>query len=157
MSPKSHPNTRARRPEPNDRTQDDSWVDGVADEVQALLREHGLDFELCVFFDAVTETLHAVGYDGAPARYFQCVPSSPTPSESPAPRGTPPEPSGEEGEADSSSLGAAPAPRRSRNMRSTDLHRNPTYPVTCALRDFGKCGVVASLHRPGDQTCQLRV
>jgi hypothetical protein len=50
-------------------------VDHVADEVQALLREHGLAFGLCVFFDAVTETLHAVGYDGAAARYFRALES----------------------------------------------------------------------------------
>ena len=38
----------------------------------------GLDLELVVFCDKVIETLHAVGYDGAPARYFRSLePSSP--------------------------------------------------------------------------------
>lgn len=66
--------TRARLP-PNERHPegDDSWIDRVADEVQALLREHGLEMELCVFFDSVAEHLHAVGFDGSGARYFRSL------------------------------------------------------------------------------------
>ncbi len=59
----------------------DAWVDLVADEVQALLREHGLDFELLVMFDPICEQLHAVGYDGAPARFFQSLETDPASSE----------------------------------------------------------------------------
>lgn len=51
----------------------DAWVDRVADEVQALLRERGLDLELLVMYDKVTEVLHAVGFSGAPARYFRSL------------------------------------------------------------------------------------
>jgi hypothetical protein len=80
--------TRARQP-PNNRPDDDAWVDQVADEVQALLREHGLEMELCVWYDPITEQLHGVGYDGAPARFFANLPSSSAPSDSQAPRGNP--------------------------------------------------------------------
>ena len=59
----------------------DAWVDLVADEVQALLREHGLDFELLIMFDPICEQLHAVGYDGAPARFFQSLETDPASSE----------------------------------------------------------------------------
>ncbi len=55
------------------RSTDDAWVDLVADEVQALLAEHGLELELVVFYDKVTEVLHAVGFSGAPARYFRSL------------------------------------------------------------------------------------
>ncbi len=65
---------RATRRTPNRRTEvDDSWVDRVADTVQALLAEEGLDMEMIVWYNPVTETLHAVGFDEAPARYFRCV------------------------------------------------------------------------------------
>ncbi|MDE1820865.1 MAG: hypothetical protein KGJ23_12620 [Euryarchaeota archaeon] len=67
----------------------DAWVDLVADEVQALLRERGLDFELLVMFDPICEQLHAVGYDGAPRAYFAGRDAITRPSESPAPRGNP--------------------------------------------------------------------
>ncbi len=67
---------RAQRTAPTTRTStDDSWVDRVADEVQALLREHGLEMELCVWYDAITEHLHAVGFDGSAARYFRSLSS----------------------------------------------------------------------------------
>ena len=84
------PSTRQRQ-QPNEHhsTEDDSWVDQVADEVQALLREHGLDFELLVMFDPICEQLHAVGYDGAPRAYFAGRDAITHPSESPAPRVTP--------------------------------------------------------------------
>ena len=49
----SHPTLRQRQP-PNERPEGDAWVDQVADEVQALLREHGLEMELCVWYDPVT-------------------------------------------------------------------------------------------------------
>ncbi|MDE1820932.1 MAG: hypothetical protein KGJ23_11235 [Euryarchaeota archaeon] len=78
MCSPSSPRFRSKRAERT--TEDDSWVDRVADEVQALLRREGLDLELVVFYDRVTEMLHAVGYDGAPARYFRC-----TPGEAPLP------------------------------------------------------------------------
>jgi hypothetical protein len=82
--------TRANRPATNARTaNDDSWVDVVADEVGALLREHGLDLELCVWYDPICETLHAVGYDGSAARYFRSLESDGSPSGSHAPRGNP--------------------------------------------------------------------
>ena len=78
------------RPATTDRTStDDSWVDRVADQVQALLRKHGLDFELLVMFDPITEQLHAVGYDGAPRAYFAGRDAITGPSDSPAPRGNP--------------------------------------------------------------------
>ncbi len=57
-------------PAPN-RDPDDSWVDRVADQVQALLSEHGLEMELCVWYDPITGTLDATGFDGSPARYFR--------------------------------------------------------------------------------------
>jgi hypothetical protein len=75
---------------------DDTWVDRVADEVSAVLREHRLDMEMVVFYDPVGEQLHAVGFDGNPARFFaslgsgqgsaaQCVgdPAAPRTSEGP--------------------------------------------------------------------------
>lgn len=77
---------RTARRVPSKRTEgDDSWVDRVADSVQSLLAEEGLDMEMIVWFDPVTETLHAVGFDGAPARYFRSL-------ESPAPAGAPARP-----------------------------------------------------------------
>ncbi len=65
-----------RRPKSSTRSGDlpggeDGWVDVVADEVTSLLDEEGLQLELVVFYDPTTEVLHAVGYDGAPARYFR--------------------------------------------------------------------------------------
>ncbi len=62
---------------------DDSWVDLVADEVQALLAEHGLEMELCVWFDPVAEVLHGVGFDGSPVRYFQSLGTGPSPAVGP--------------------------------------------------------------------------
>lgn len=56
---------------------EDGWVDVVADETSSLLAEDGLQLELVVFYDPVTEVLHAVGYDGAPARYFRAIESGP--------------------------------------------------------------------------------
>ena len=53
----------------------DAWVDEIADEVAALLAERGLDLELLVMYDKVTEVLHAVGFSGAPARYFRSLAS----------------------------------------------------------------------------------
>ena len=55
------------------RSTDDAWVDRVADEVTALLAQRGLDLELLVMYDKVTEVLHAVGFSGAPARYFRSL------------------------------------------------------------------------------------
>lgn len=79
-------------PYPTERKpEDDSWVDQVADQVQALLAEHGLELELVVFYDKLTQTLHAVGFSGAPARYFRILESNPPEGphrSSPAPRGT---------------------------------------------------------------------
>ena len=69
--PNSTP-TRQRQP-PNERRDNDAWVDQVADEVQALLRERGLDMELCVWYDPIAEHLHAVGFDGSAARYFRSL------------------------------------------------------------------------------------
>lgn len=54
---------------------DDTWVDRVADEVSALLREHGLDMELCVWYDPITEVMHGIGFDGSPARFFRSLES----------------------------------------------------------------------------------
>ena len=79
---------RARRNAARDPS-DDSWVDRVADTVQDLLAEEGLEMEMCVWYDPVTEQLHAVGFDGAPARYFRCAASeqpSPSPRSEPDPR-----------------------------------------------------------------------
>ncbi len=42
--------------------------------------------EMCVWYDPVTEQLHAVGFDGAPARYFRCAAGE---QPSPAPRSDP--------------------------------------------------------------------
>lgn len=53
--------------------ENDAWVERIADDVIALLRPHGLDLELLVVYDRVTEMLHAVGYDGAPSRYFRTL------------------------------------------------------------------------------------
>jgi hypothetical protein len=61
----------SQRPETNQRAGDDSWVDPIADDVSALLRVSGLQMELLAFYDPMTRNLHAVGYDGAPARYFR--------------------------------------------------------------------------------------
>ena len=76
-----HPTSRHRHPPnpahphflPNGRPADDRWVDLVADRVSEVLTEERLTLELLVFYDPVAEVLHAVGYDGAPARYFQCT------------------------------------------------------------------------------------
>ena len=89
--PSSIQNPTPRRTTPNERHSEggDAWVDRVADEVQALLREHGLELELCVFFDPIAEYLHAVGYDGSAARYFRSLESDRATSDSPAPRGNP--------------------------------------------------------------------
>lgn len=84
--PNSTP-TRQRQP-PNQRPEDDAWTDDVADRVQALLREEGLELELVVFYDSLTEVLHAVGYDGAPARFFASYPA-PSDSAGPAHRADP--------------------------------------------------------------------
>lgn len=65
------------------------WVDLVADHVSEVLTVEALELELVVFYDKVTETLHAVGFDGAPARYFRSMDAATVPSESPPPRGTP--------------------------------------------------------------------
>ncbi len=74
--------SRARALPPHDPS-DDSWVDLITAEVEALLQERGLDLELLVFYDprAGAEMLHAAGYDGSPARYFQCVPGEPASTE----------------------------------------------------------------------------
>lgn len=75
--PDRTPNPRRRRPLPRSsrggETAEEGWVDVVADDVATLLSEEGLDLELIVFYDPLTETLHAVGYDGAPARYFRSL------------------------------------------------------------------------------------
>ena len=84
----SQATSRQRHP-PNTPAHDDSWVDDIADQVQALLGEHGLDLELVVFYDKVTEVLHATGFDGSPARYFRSLESDRAPSDSPASRGNP--------------------------------------------------------------------
>ncbi|MDE1822584.1 MAG: hypothetical protein KGI98_17240, partial [Euryarchaeota archaeon] len=68
---------------------DDSWVDAVADEVQALLAEHGLEMELCVWFDPITEVMHGIGFDGSPARYFRSLASDGAPQEPPEERPQP--------------------------------------------------------------------
>ena len=74
-----------QRQPPKARSQgDDACVDQVADEIQALLREHGLELELCVFYDVVTETLHATGFDGSPARYFRSLEVDKASSSAPA-------------------------------------------------------------------------
>ncbi|MDE1819531.1 MAG: hypothetical protein KGJ23_06550 [Euryarchaeota archaeon] len=75
MRSKSRLKPSANRPAPNEHPQDDSWVDQVADEIQALLAEHGLELELVVFYDNQTEILHATGLDGSPARYFRSLES----------------------------------------------------------------------------------
>ena len=85
--PKSTP-TRERLPT-NNYPHDDTWVDRVADEVQALLAEQGLEMELCVFFDPIAEVMHGVGFDGNPARFFRSLESDGRPSGSPSPRGNP--------------------------------------------------------------------
>lgn len=56
-------------------------MDVVFDDAASLLEEERLDLELLVFYDPVTETLHAVGYDGAPARYFRVLEDLPTTEE----------------------------------------------------------------------------
>jgi hypothetical protein len=38
-----------------------------------LLAEEGLDMELIVWCDAISEQIHAVGFDGAPARYMAAL------------------------------------------------------------------------------------
>lgn len=79
---------RARRTPVRDPA-DDAWVDRIADTVQDLLAEEGLEMEMCVWYDPVTEQLHAVGFDGAPARYFRCAAGeqpSPAPRSGPDPR-----------------------------------------------------------------------
>ena len=79
----------SQRHPPNERPKGDAWVDQVADEVTAVLNEHGLELELCVFFDPIAEYLHAVGYDGSAARYFRSLGSDRALSDSQAPRGNP--------------------------------------------------------------------
>ncbi len=69
--PNSTP-TRQRQP-PTADTHDDRWVDEVTDQVQALLSEHGLEMDLCVWYDPITEHLHAVSFDGSAARYFRSL------------------------------------------------------------------------------------
>ena len=59
------------------RSSDDSWVDPVADQVQAPLRKHGFEMEVCVWYDPIGEHLHALGYDGSAQRYFHALESSP--------------------------------------------------------------------------------
>ncbi|MDE1882135.1 MAG: hypothetical protein KGI89_16495 [Euryarchaeota archaeon] len=77
-------------PYPTDRNpDDDSWVDRVADEVGDLLRQHGLDMEMVVFYDPVDEQLHAVGFDGNPARYFRSLESDCVPDVDVPPSSTP--------------------------------------------------------------------
>ena len=68
-----HLRTRTRRSPDRQNPADDSWVDRVADSVKALLAEEGLDMELIVWYDAITEQVHAVGFDGAPARYLAAL------------------------------------------------------------------------------------
>ena len=62
---------------PNGRPLDQAWVDRVADDVSEVLTAEALELELVVFYDKVTETLHAVGYDGAPARFFRSLEQQP--------------------------------------------------------------------------------
>lgn len=51
---------RADRPAPTNPARDnDAWTDDVADRVQAILREEGLELELVVFYDSLTEVLRA--------------------------------------------------------------------------------------------------
>lgn len=85
----SLPQPEHRRATNNRTPGEDSWVDVVADGVGDLLREEGLDCELIVFYDPLTETLHAVGYDGAPARYFRGLEADGGPSVPRARRGKP--------------------------------------------------------------------
>jgi hypothetical protein len=87
------------RLKPNRDPTDDSWVDRVADSVQELLAAEGLEMELVVWYDPLCETLHSVGFDGSPARYFR---SLATESEASSTRSNP--------EAPAESSTAAPAP-----------------------------------------------
>ena len=68
----ARPRNLSHRREPN-ANHEDAWVDGIADEVTALLAERGLDLELLVMHDKVTEVLHGVGFSGAPARCFRSL------------------------------------------------------------------------------------
>lgn len=74
IPPTAPPNGKGAR-----RTQggSDGWVDTVADDAAGRLAEEGLELELLVFYDPLTETLHAVGYDDAPARYFRALETAP--------------------------------------------------------------------------------
>lgn len=70
MQPSTYPPARRRATNgPND----DGWVDRVADRVTEILREHGLELELLVFYQPEAEMLHAVGYDGSAQRYFHAL------------------------------------------------------------------------------------
>lgn len=84
---------------PNARAANDAWVDQTADRVASLLSEEGLSMEMVVFYDPLTETIHAIGYDGAPSRYFGNLETRvPTPALPAGPKmaalpgGTPPSP-----------------------------------------------------------------
>lgn len=87
MQPSTDPPARGRAANgPND----DGWVDQVADRVGALLKEEGLELELCVFYPPESEMLYAVGYDGSAQRYFHALERSGEPSG----RGSPSAPNG---------------------------------------------------------------
>ena len=75
--PPSNPTPSHAKPNKRSHQADDTWVDQVADEVTALLKEQGLDLELLVLYDPICETLHSVGYDGAPARYMSALGEAP--------------------------------------------------------------------------------
>lgn len=66
----------SQRPATSKRPADDSWVDQVADRLTEILAEEGLQLELVVFYDPIAETLHAIGFDGAPTRYFSSLESA---------------------------------------------------------------------------------
>ena len=107
-----------RRPMSSPRSGDppcgeDGWVDVVADEVTSLLDEEGLQLELVVFYDPTTEVLHAVGYDGAPARYFRTKEDEAVRSLRPS--------SGPAGGASSPGCPAAPAPPPTGALTSAPL------------------------------------
>lgn len=69
-----------------DGADEDGWVDVVADEMTRILKDDGLQLELLVFYDPITECLHAVGYDGAPGRYLRSLDAV---AEAPRPPPTP--------------------------------------------------------------------
>ena len=72
-APRDRPRPLARLPRsPSSGPEtEDAWIDALADATGRVLEGEGLQLELLVFFDPATETLHAVGFDGAPARYFR--------------------------------------------------------------------------------------